>query len=178
MNRETKTRLRAIRDNLIGIVEEMYEMFPEEEKKKKEPIEVVISSKGEKKEVILEPLPDANVTWETTTDDTPKEGIYMKDLNEATDLKDMSIIGQITSIGDTETWHSERLKTSGFVKNWVLGDSSGEIVVVFWDKQIEKVKDFMLGTNVKITNAWQVKKNRQGILELHPGKYFNIERVE
>ena len=128
--------------------------------------------------IVGPPIAEVAVNW-SAADETPtKAGIYMKDLNEATELKDMPIIGQISSIGDTTTFARKDKPGQGAVKNWVLSDTSGDMLVVFWDEQIEKVKDYMLGEYVEITKAWQVKRNKHGKLELHPGKYFEIKKVE
>ena len=122
-------------------------------------------------------LPTTTTNWTTADEQPTKAGIYMKDLNEATELKDMPIIGQISSIGDTTTF-VRKGGGNGAVKNWVLSDPSGDMIVVFWDEQINNIKDYMLGEYVEITKAWQVKRNKHGKLELHPGKYFEIKKVE
>ena len=116
--------------------------------------------------------------WTTADEQPTKAGIYMKDLNEATELKDMPIIGQISSIGDITTFARKDKPGQGAVQNWVLSDDSGDMIVVFWDEQIDNIKDYMLGEYVEITKAWQVKRNKHGKLELHPGKYFEIKKVE
>ena len=129
-------------------------------------------------QVVALPTTEATTNWSSADEEPTKAGIYMKDLNEATELKDMPIIGQISNIGDTTTFSRKTDGTVGAVQNWVLSDTSGDMLVVFWDDQIEKVKDYMLGEYVEITKAWQVKRNKHGKLELHPGKYFEIKKVE
>ena len=115
----------------------------------------------------------------TSADEQPTPSfVYMKDLKEATVLKDKTITGQITSISDTTTFTRKSQGTVGAVKNWVIEDRTGDILVVFWDEQIDKINDYMLGETVEIRKAWQVKRNTKGKLELHPGMYFDIQRVE
>ena len=124
------------------------------------------------------PTTEDKTNWSSADEQPEKAGIYMKDLNEATVLKDMPIVGQISNIGDTTSFTRKSDGQAGSVKNWVLSDDSGDMLVVFWDEQIETVKDYMLGEHVEITKAWQVKRNKHGKLELHPGKYFEIKKVE
>ena len=132
--------------------------------------------------IVGPPITEATTNWSSADEQPTKAGIYMKDLNEATELKDMPIIGQISSIGDTTTFARKKTNEGqaviGSVKNWVLSDPSGDMIVVFWDEQINNIKDYMLGEYVEITKAWQVKRNKHGKLELHPGKYFEIKKVE
>jgi hypothetical protein len=155
MDREYIARLRAIRDNLRVIATEIDEILSPEDRE----IEDVIEDK---------------TNW-TTADQ--KAGIYIKDLNESTVLKDQAIIGQIENVMDI-TEFKKKDTTIGHVQNILLSDPSGKILTVFWDEQIEKIKDLSIGQYIKITNAWQVKRNKHGKLELHPGKFAKIEVVE
>jgi hypothetical protein len=157
MNREFMARLRAIRDGLREYAAEIDVMFPlKEEDEKQHRIEEAVTN------------------W-TSADQ--KAGIYIKDLNEATQLKNEVIIGQVENIMD-KTQFNRKDGTEGYVQNIMLSDPSGKILTVFWDEQIAKIKDLMIGQHIKITNAWQVKRNKHGVLELHPGKFAKVELVE
>ena len=109
-----------------------------------------------------------------------KEGIWLNDLQEGMVGHEV-IIGQIKNIFDIKTFakkDKDGKDVIGRVQNIVLSDSSGDMLCVFWDDTIDKITEFLLGEHVEITQAWQVKRNKKGILELHPGNYFKIKRVE
>ena len=124
--------------------------------------------------------PEHDINW-TRADDSPaKEGIWLKDLQEGMVGHEV-IIGQIKNIFDIKTFakkDKDGKDVIGRVQNIVLSDSSGDMLCVFWDDTIDKITEFLLGEHVEITQAWQVKRNKKGILELHPGNYFKIKRVE
>ncbi len=141
---------------------------------------VVILDSIDKIEQVLGPAVPAKVgdgiNWSTET--PTKEGIYMKDLKELTDVKEQVIIGQIAQIGDSKSYIKKSDGTPGLVKSFTIEDPSGKLLVVLWDDQTAKLDGYMIGEYIQITNAWKVKVNKHGKHELHPGKYFEIERVK
>ena len=168
MNREEKARLKSIRDTLANIAIELTEIvreIPEEEPTAEEIDEAIADSV------------DENVTW-TTAAEEAKEGPYLNDLKKLTDLKGLAITGQIKATSDIKTYMKKDKSGIGLIYNVLLTDPSGDLLCVFWDEMVEDAKKFTIGQYIRITNAWKVKPNNKGIMELHPGNYAVIEVVE
>ena len=166
MNRENRARIRAIRDGLVEFANELDEIFPEEISGKKIPAEEI-------DELIAE---ETTTNW-TTADKESKEGLYLKDLAEMTTLKDIVITGQIKTIMDLKSYATKEGK-KGLVYRVVLGDPTGDVVVVAFDEMADKLKTYTIGQYLRITNAWQMKANKHGVKELHVGNFAKIEVVE
>jgi ssDNA-binding replication factor A large subunit len=156
MNREFKARIKNMRDALAEMSVEMTEML------------------GDFKEVEEEQEEDVN--W-TTAKIQDIEGPFIKDLKENMSLKDIAITGQIKSVGELKGY-VKKSGEKGLVYNIQLEDPTGTILCVFWDEQTEKAKEFTVGQFIRITDAWQIKSNKFGKLELHPGKFAKLELVE
>ena len=182
MNRENRARIRAIRDGLLDMradlrlfvdavevyANELDEMFPSEEPK----LGIVIDE--ETAELLGTRADETN--W-TTADADTKEGVYLKDLKEMTSLKDVAIVGQIKTVFDLKSYATKEGK-KGFVYRLVLQDESDEVVVVAFDDMATKLKAYTIGQYLRITNAWQMKKNKNGKPEVHVGNFAKIEVVE
>ena len=160
MNQENIARLRNMRDSLLNFAEELTFMLREEEGPPKEP-----EAKSE----------EEDTDWTTALGKTTT---YLRDLKESTKLKGMDIYGQVENIMDLKTFTRPSDGSDGAVRNIVIKDETGSILVTFWDEQVNLVKDLNLGEYIRITNAWKVQKNKQGKLELHPGKFAKVEVVK
>ena len=114
----------------------------------------------------------------TAADEEAKEGPYLNDLKKLTDLKGLAITGQIKATSDIKTYMKKDKSGIGLIYNVLLTDPSGDLLCVFWDDKVEEAKKFTIGQYIRITNAWKVKPNNKGIMELHPGNYAVIEVVE
>jgi len=60
----------------------------------------------------------------------------------------------------------------------VLSDPSDDITVVCFDKMADEFKQYMIGTHLRITNAWKIETNKHGVPELHVGNFAKVEVVE
>jgi len=132
-------------------------------------------------EEIDEVIEETPVNW--TTADESKEGPYLKDLTELTQLKGLAITGQIKAVSDLKTYKKKPKEDGtgggiGLIYNVLLTDPTADLLCVFWDEQVEEAKKWTIGQYIRITNAWKVQKNKMGKLELHPGKFAKIEVVE
>ena len=163
MNRRIKHELKTIRDSCKAIEEYCKECYELDE--------------GFPEEVSEEVIPDVDKTNWTTADADTKEGVYLKDLKEMTSLKDVAIVGQIKTVFDLKSYATKEGK-KGFVYRLVLQDESDEVVVVAFDDMATKLKQYTIGQYLRITNAWQMKKNKNGKPEVHVGNFAKIEVVE
>ena len=169
MNRIIRKELGNIRASLEIIDDALTELFPLGEGHwKDEPTA----------EEIDELIAEESTTTNWTTADEEAPGPYLEDLDELTQLKGLAITGQIKATSDLKTYKKKDGSGIGLIYNVLLNDTTGDLLCVFWDEQVEDAKKFTIGQYVRITNAWKVQKNKMGKLELHPGKFAKIEVVE
>ena len=165
MNRKMRNWISAIR----GALDEMELLldndgkleFPEEE-----PSEEFIVTHMEKE----------MTNW-SAADEPAKDTVYLKDLKELTELKGIVITGQITSVFDLKPY-IKKDGTPGMLYRVVLTDETGGVTLISFDDMATKLKQYPIGTYLRITNAWKMKENKHKIKELHVGNFAKIEVVE
>ena len=117
------------------------------------------------------------VNWSHADDRREKEGIYFSELKDLTELKGLTIIGEVTSTFDLKSYVGKDGK-AGLIYRFVLTDNTGGVTCITFDDMAEKCKAYPIGTVLKITNAWKMKENKNKIRELHLGNFAKIEVVE
>ena len=158
MNRENRVRLRNVRDTLASMAVELTAILGE--------------TVTEKDEEVTMP-----VNWTTAEDSTPSPAVYIAQLRDMTTLKGVSIVGQIDTVFAVKSY-VKKDDSPGLVYRIVLKDDTSDITVVTFDEMATKLKQYPVGTYLRITNAWQIKKNKHGIPELHLGNFAKIEVIE
>ena len=136
-------------------------------------------SDGEPEEISEETPEETNVTW-PTADEPEREGVYFSQLKELSSLKDITIVGQVTKVFDLKSYVRKDDKP-GLLYRLVLTEVDpphNDIVAITFDEMAGKFKEHMIGTVLRITNAWKVEKNKHGIYELHIGNFAKVEVVE
>ena len=161
MNQENIARLRNMRDSLLNFAEELTFMLREEEG----PLE---------EEDVKEDTP---TNW-TTADEPSHEGVYLSQLKELSSLKDIAIVGQIKTVFDLKSYVHPKTGEPGLIYRIVLEDDTGDVTVISFDDMAKKLKEYTVGQYLRITNAWKMEKNKNGVYELHIGNFAKIEVVE
>ena len=128
-------------------------------------------------ELIAETVEEDKTNW-TTADEPERAGVYLKDLRELTELKDITIIGQIKTLFDLKSYVKKDTGEAGLIYRIVLSDPTGEVTVVAFDEMATKLKQYTVGQYLRITNAWKMKENKHKVKELHIGNFAKIEVVE
>ncbi len=99
-----------------------------------------------------------------------KKHFFISDIKEG--MQHVDISGRIMRIFDYNTFQRKN-GAEGKVQNIVIADKTGSIRVVFWDDQIEKLKNFNRGDIVKITNGY-LRKGLNNEFEISLGRDGNI----
>lgn len=91
-----------------------------------------------------------------TFEEIPKEKkhFFISDINEG--MQHVDISGRVMRIFDVNTFQ-RKTGTEGRVQNIVIADKTGSIRIVFWDDQIEKLKQFKRGDVVTVRNGYPRK---------------------
>ena len=79
-----------------------------------------------------------------------KKHFFISDINEG--MQHIDISGRIMRIFDANTFQ-RKTGIEGRVQNIVIADKTGSIRIVFWDDQIDKIKQFKRGNVVTIRNG-------------------------
>ena len=160
MNRRIRKELKNVRE-ACDIIELELNMIEEIEE---EPTE-------EQEEEVV------NVTW-STADEPAKDSVYMKDLRELTELKGITIVGQIKTVFDLKSYIHPKTQQPGIIYRFVLSDKTGDMTVISFDDMATELKQYMIGQILKITNAWKMEVNKSNVMELHVGNFAKVEVVE
>lgn len=99
-----------------------------------------------------------------------KKHFFISDIREG--MQHVDISGRIMRIFDYNTFQRKN-GTEGRVQNIVIADKTGSIRVVFWDDQIDKLKQFNRGDIVKVTNGY-LRKGLNAEFELSLGRDGDI----
>jgi len=101
-------------------------------------------------------------------DEIPKEKkhFFISDINEG--MQHVDISGRVMRIFDVNTFQ-RKTGTEGRVQNIVIADKTGSIRIVFWDDQIDKLKQFKRGDVVTVRNGY-LKKGLNNEFEISLGK--------
>jgi ssDNA-binding replication factor A large subunit len=104
----------------------------------------------------------------TSEKDTP-----IKEINE--NLKNVNALGRITDFMQCREFNRKDGTKSFFSSFWIK-DVTGEIKVVLWDDRAKYVEQeaFKINEVVRVLNG-QVKKSRDGALEVHIGNKGDVE---
>ena len=162
MNKENIARLRNMRDSLLNFAEELTFMLREEEGPPQEP-----EAKSE----------EEDTNW-TTADEPSYEGVYLSQLKELSSLKDIAIVGQIKTVFDLKSYVHPKTGEPGLIYRIVLEDDTGDVTVISFDDMAKKLKEYTVGQYLRITNAWKMEKNKNGVYELHIGNFAKVEVVK
>ena len=160
MNRRIRKELKNVRE-ACDIIELELNMIEEIEE---EPTE-------EQEEEVV------NVTW-STADEPAKDSVYMKDLRELTELKGITIVGQIKTVFDLKSYIHPKTQQPGIIYRFVISDKTGDMTVISFDDMATELKQYMIGQILKITNAWKMEVNKSNVMELHVGNFAKVEVVE
>jgi ssDNA-binding replication factor A large subunit len=89
-------------------------------------------------------------------------------------MKSVNIAGRIFQISNINTF-KRKDGTEGKVVNLLIGDSSGFLKLVLWDKQTELVSEKIIGVNhsIRVSNAL-ARENPYGDMEVTIGKFGSI----
>ena len=103
-----------------------------------------------------------------TFEEIPKEKkhFFISDINEG--MQHVDISGRVMRIFDVNTFQ-RKTGTEGRVQNIVIADKTGSIRIVFWDDQIEKLKQFKRGDVVTVRNGY-LRKGFNNEFEVSLGK--------
>ena len=174
MHRRIRISIRYIRDHLDNIAEirEHLDVIEKELGPEEEPTDDMGPIPG----VPDDPEEMINTTW-PTADEPAKDTVYMKDLRELTELKGLTIIGEIKTTFDVKSYVKSE-GGAGLIYRFVLSDPTGDITVIAFDDMATKLKQYTIGQILKITNAWKMEVNKSNVIELHVGNFAKIEVVE
>lgn len=173
MNRRIRKELKVIRDTLDTIDGVLIEMFPLGEGHWAE---------DEGKELAEELTPSTELNW-TAADEEPT-GLNLAQIKElplvkdVIPVKDFTIEGTIKIALDMKAYIDKKTQEAGIIYRFVLEDASDEITAITFNDMAEEFKQYMIGTRLKITNAWMIKENKHGVKELHVGNFAKVEVVE
>ena len=95
-----------------------------------------------------------------------KKHFFISDINEG--MQHIDISGRIMRIFDANTFQ-RKTGIEGRVQNIVIADKTGSIRIVFWDDQIDKIKQFKRGDVVTIRNGY-LRKGLNNQFEISLGK--------
>ncbi len=95
-----------------------------------------------------------------------KKHFFISDINEG--MQHIDISGRIMRIFDAITFQ-RKTGIEGRVQNIVIADKTGSIRIVFWDDQIDKIKQFKRGDVVTIRNGY-LRKGLNNQFEISLGK--------
>ncbi|NYT14128.1 MAG: DUF3127 domain-containing protein, partial [Candidatus Methanofastidiosa archaeon] len=95
-----------------------------------------------------------------------KKHFFISDINEG--MQHVDISGRIMRIFDVNTFQ-RKTGTEGKVQNIVIADKTGSIRIVFWDDQIDKLKQFKRGDVVTVRNGY-LRKGLNNEFEISLGK--------
>jgi len=95
-----------------------------------------------------------------------KKHFFISDINEG--MQHIDISGRIMRIFDANTFQ-RKTGIEGKVQNIVIADKTGSIRIVFWDDQIDKIKQFKRGDVVTIRNGY-LRKGLNNQFEISLGK--------
>ena len=171
MNRRIKKELSTIRDSLAAIADVCDDCWGDtgaEEEPTEEELEEHFGHKEEEDGV--------GINW-SKADEPEKEGVYFKDLRELTELKGLTIIGEIKTVFDLKSYVGKDGEP-GLIYRFVLSDPTGDVTCITFDDMAKKFKEFTVGQNLKITNAWKMQENKHKVRELHVGNFAKVEIVE
>ena len=101
-------------------------------------------------------------------DEIPKEKkhFFISDINEG--MQHVDISGRVMRIFDVNTFQ-RKTGIEGRVQNIVIADKTGSIRIVFWDDQIDKIKQFKRGDVVTVRNGY-LRKGFNNEFEVSLGK--------
>lgn len=95
-----------------------------------------------------------------------KKHFFISDINEG--MQHVDISGRIMRIFDVNTFQ-RKTGIEGRVQNIVIADKTGSIRIVFWDDQIEKIKQFKRGDIITIRNGY-LRRGLNNEFEVSLGK--------
>ncbi|KYC45198.1 MAG: Replication factor A [Candidatus Methanofastidiosum methylothiophilum] len=95
-----------------------------------------------------------------------KKHFFISDINEG--MQHVDISGRIMRIFDINTFQ-RKTGSEGRVQNIVIADKTGSIRIVFWDDQIDKLKQFKRGDVVTVRNGY-LRKGLNNEFEISLGK--------
>ena len=99
-------------------------------------------------------------------------------MKELSSLKDIAIVGQIKTVFDLKSYVHPKTGEPGLIYRIVLEDDTGDVTVISFDDMAKKLKEYTVGQYLRITNAWKMEKNKNGVYELHIGNFAKVEVVK
>lgn len=130
----------------------------------------------EGKELAQELTPSTEMNW-TAGDEEPK-GLNLSQIKELSSLKDITIEGTIKTVFDLKSYINKKTNEAGMIYRFVLEDESDDLTAITFDKMATEFKQYMIGTRLRITNAWKIQENKHQVKELHVGNFAKVEVVE
>ncbi len=115
-------------------------------------------------------------TNEHTKLSSSEKDLKIKDLKNSDGiLRNVNVVGRITDISSLRSFNRKD-GNKGYVSNFWIKDSTGEIRTVLWDDRAKYVEqdEFKINELVRILNG-NLKKNRDGNLEIQVGNKGDIE---
>ncbi|UCD96352.1 MAG: hypothetical protein JSV35_07670 [Candidatus Bathyarchaeota archaeon] len=85
---------------------------------------------------------------------------------------DVTVIGRVLLAQVVKTFTKPRGK--GQVARVIIGDETGTVKVLLWDKKADLVQKIQSGEILRVEHGY-VRLSRQGALELHVGERTNVE---
>ena len=169
MNRRIRKEIEIIRHSLavIEVVIDEYEQKLANDLYKDETVDELFEE--------LEAMDTTN--WSAADEPSKEAVVYLKDLKDFTELKGMVITGQIQTVFDVKSYVKKE-GGAGLVYRFVLSDETGGMTAICFDDMATKMKEYTVGQYVRITNAWKVQKNKNGIPEIHLGNFAKVEVIE
>lgn len=149
----------------LALYERILELIPESELKKR--IDKKIQSVGgllSEEGALLLIAGELGISIEE--EHKEKKHFFISDINEG--MQHIDISGRIMRIFDANTFQ-RKTGIEGRVQNIVIADKTGSIRIVFWDDQIDKIKQFKRGDVVTIRNGY-LRKGLNNQFEISLGK--------
>lgn len=149
----------------LALYERILELIPESELKKR--IDKKIQSVGgllSEEGALLLIAGELGINIEE--EHKEKKHFFISDINEG--MQHIDISGRIMRIFNANTFQ-RKTGIEGRVQNIVIADKTGSIRIVFWDDQIDKIKQFKRGDVVTIRNGY-LRKGLNNQFEISLGK--------
>jgi replication factor A1 len=87
-------------------------------------------------------------------------------------FNDVTIVGRVLLTQVAKTFTKPR--GTGQVARLIIGDETGTVLVVMWDRKADLVEKIQSGQILKVEHGY-VRLSRQGVTELHVGERTNVE---
>jgi len=88
-------------------------------------------------------------------------------------MQNVDVIGRIINISGIRAFSTERAK--GRVLNLTIADTTGSIRLSLWNEEIDKIKDFAVGSIVRVRGY--VKEDNLGAPEIRLGRFGSLQKT-